>query len=746
MKKLFIILIYFMITLSVNSYAEVITKIEAKGNQRITVESIAVFGDIQLGKDYNSSDINLLIKKLYETNFFSNISIKLESGILLLTVEENPIINTIVWEGEPADKYIEALTPNLSLREKSSFLSNFVKSDLNIIKDFYSSLGFYFIEIDASIEKLDKNRVNLIYTLNKGKKAKISKIYFLGDKKIREKRLRDVITSQEAKFWKVLSRNVYLNKGRVELDKRLLKNYYKNKGYYEVDISASNVDYSEGEGFVLTYTINAGQRYKFKKIFAEVSQSLDQSAFVSLENEFNKVIGEYYSRTKLTNILKKIDELSESKELQFVNHKLVETLEGDGVEVKIEIFEGKKFSIERINIVGNNVTNDSVIRGEMVVDEGDPFSELLVSKSINNIKARGIFGEVDYKITEGSSPDLKVLEVSIQERATGEISAGAGVGTDGSSILFGISENNWLGKGIRLNTALNISDSSISGNFSLNNPNYNYTGNSVFTAIDISSADNSDTSGFESTKTGLSLGTAFEQYEDVYISTQLVGSIEDIEITSNTATASIKKMAGQFENIDLNYSLTKDKRDQRFQPTSGYWAKFSQTLPILVDSSAIINGVDVSTYHAFSEDVLGSIKLWGRSIHGFNSEDVRLTKRLYLPPDRLRGFQNKRTGPKDGKDYIGGNYATALSFETQLPNLLPEYTKTDISVFIDTANLWGVDYSSSLEDSNKIRSSIGMAANVYTIIGPLSFTLAQNLTKASQDETEKFNFRIGTSF
>jgi len=128
-------------------------------------------------------------------------------------------------------------------------------------------------------------------------------------------------------------------------------------------------------------------------------------------------------------------------------------------------------------------------------------------------------------------------------------------------------------------------------------------------------------------------------------------------------------------------------------------------------------------------------------------DDVRVTSRLYLPSKRLRGFRAGRVGPKDGEDWVGGNYTTALGFEAQLPNFLPEETRTDISAFLDTGNVWAVDYSDTLDDTNKIRSSIGVvAANVFTVIGPLSFVLAQDITKSNTDETESFNFRIGTSF
>ena len=175
--------------------------------------------------------------------------------------------------------------------------------------------------------------------------------------------------------------------------------------------------------------------------------------------------------------IESIDELSQLKELQFINHKVSETLVGEGVEVKIEIYEGQKFTIERINISGNSVTNDSVIRGELIVDEGDPYSALLVTKSMNRLKARAIFGSVEKNIKEGSSEDLKILEIKVTEKATGEISAGAGVGTDGTSFMFGVSENNWLGRGINLKSTLNVSADTLRGGIAVINPNFNYSGN-----------------------------------------------------------------------------------------------------------------------------------------------------------------------------------------------------------------------------------------------------------------------------
>ena len=743
-RKIYPLVFLLYILFSVNSFSEVVNKVEVKGNERIASETILVFGDIAIGKDYGSDDVSTLIKKLYDTNFFSNISVELINNKLSITVKENPIINSIIFKGEKADKYKEQITELLTLREKSSFVTNNVKSDVNQIKSFYRMLGFYFVKIDAEIEKLIKNRVNIVYTIDKGEKAKIAKIFFLGDKKIRDKKLRDIIISEEAKFWKFISRNVYLNQERIELDKRLLKNYYRNKGYYEVDLASSNVEYSEGEGFVLTYSINAGTRYKFKKIFAEVSEALNKSAFHSLEPEFNKLVGKYYSQQKLNKVLEKIDKLSEQKELQFINHNVLETLDDNGVEVKINIFEGKKFIIEKINITGNNVTNDGVIRGELVVDEGDPYSELLVNKSINEIKGRNIFGKVTHKTSPGSSDGLKVLEINVEEKATGEIMAGAGIGTEGTSFQFAVSENNWLGRGINLNSVINLSEERVSGNIAVTNPNYNFSGNAVSAALDVSSTDTAGTTGYKSSKTGFNFGTSFEQYEDLYFSPNISFAFEDIEAEAS-ASSNIKKMEGNYFNSDFQYGITLDKRNQSFQPTEGYRTTFTQSLPIIQDSSSIMNGLNISAYQDFSENVIGSVKFYAKSIHGID-DDVRLTNRLFLPSKRLRGFVRGRVGPKDGDDWIGGNYTTAINTEAQLPNILPESYRTDFIVFMDAGNVWHVDYSDSVDDANKIRSSVGISANVWTPVGPLSWTFAQDISKASTDSTETINFRLGTSF
>jgi outer membrane protein insertion porin family len=459
-----------LVFISSRASAEILKKIEIIGNSRISNETIKVYGEIEMNKNYSDEDINSVIKRLYGTNFFSNVSTNFSNGVLRINVKENPIIDSIIIEGEQTTKYKKAILKMLALKEKGSYIESDINQDVQIIKNFYKSLGYYTAEVVANIQELgdDKNIINLIYSIEKGMRNKISKVYFIGDKgKVRDKRLRDIITSEESKFWKVLSRNIYLNPDIIELDKRLLKNYFLGLGYYNVEVLSSSVELKKESNVVLTFSVNAGKRFRIKKLSTDITPVFDKTIFKNLSFEFNKFAGEYYSPFKVKKILKKIDQIIDNNKLQFVQHSVSETLDKDGIDIVFKIFEGRKIQIERINIAGNTVTNDSVIRSELLVDEGDPYSDVKIEQSMSRLRARNIFKRVGYKLSDGSSRDLKVMEIKIEEKPTGEIAAGAGVGTEGTSFSFSVKENNYLGRGLNVDASLNLTESSVRGGLSI---------------------------------------------------------------------------------------------------------------------------------------------------------------------------------------------------------------------------------------------------------------------------------------
>jgi len=736
----------FLAFVSSGANAEMLKKLEIIGNSRISNETIKVYGEIEINKDYSHDDLNTVIKRLYDTKFFSDISTSFSNGVLRINVKENPIIDSIIIEGEEAEKYKKAILKMLALKEKGSYIESDIKQDVQTIKNFYKSLGYYTAEVVAHIQELgdDQNIINLIYSIEKRERNKISKIYFIGDKgKARIKRLRDVITSEESRFWKVLSRNIYLNPDIIELDKRLLKNYFLGLGYYNVEVLSSSVELKDESNIELTFSINAGQRFRIKKLSTDISPVFDKTIFKNLSFEFNKLAGEYYSPFKIQKILKKIDQIIDNKKLQFVQHSVSETLDKDGIDIVFKIFEGRKIQIERVNIIGNTVTNDTVIRSELLVDEGDPYSDVKIEQSISRLKARNIFKTVEYKLNDGSSKDLKVMEIKVEEKPTGEIAAGAGVGTEGTSFSFSVKENNYLGKGLSMDASLNVNEHAIRGGLSMQEPNFRNSGNLVWGGLTNVRTDRPD-SGYENTLTEFNLGTKFEHLTNLYVSPNISLTFDDLTVTDN-ASSSMKKQAGNFTELTFGYGIEKDNRDRSFMPTSGSIASFHQRLPLYADQASIYNSIYYTKYHLFTENVIGALKFYGANVIAVE-DDVRLSKRLHIPSRRLRGFASHKVGPKDGADHVGGNYATVLNFEAALPNLLPEATQTDIAIFMDMGNLWGADYDSSVNDSNGIRSSVGVSSNVYTPIGPLNFVFALPMTKESTDTTQTFKFNLGTSF
>ena len=736
-----IILIFF--TIPVNS--EIIKKIQVDGNQRVSSETIKIFTKIELNEDLNVNQLNEILKNLYSTNFFSNVEINIDKNILYISVKENPVIQTLKFEGVKNKRLIKLLSEQVEMREKNSFIENKVKNDEEKIINILRTNGYYFSKVTPKLKTNPNNTVDLIFEVELGDKAYIKKIRFIGDKKIKENKLKKVIVSEEAKFWKFVSSRKFLDLNRIKLDENLLYNFYKNKGFYNVSIESSSAKVIDESNFELIFNINAGKKYYFGKIDLVVPDEYSPESFKRITDVQNDLEGKIYSLDKIKQILNKIDEIALTKEFEFINAKYQENIVDNNINLLIKLEESKKFYVERINIFGNYITEESVIRNAMLVDEGDAYNEILINKSVNEIKSKRLFKNVQKSVDSGSSNDLKVININVEEQPTGEIFAGAGTGTSGSSLSFGIKENNYLGKGIKVDTNATISDTSILGRLTINNPNYNNSDKSLITSLEATQIDNMSKFGYKSSKTGFSIGTFFEQYENIYFSPSISNYLETLK-TSSTASAAKKKQKGDYFDSSFKYGLTLNKLNQNFQPSSGFKSSFHQTLPIYSDDLSIINKYDFAKYYSPNENAILSFRFLVQSVNSISGEDVRISKRLYLPSKRLKGFENGKVGPKDGQDYIGGNFATAFNFATTLPGLFKDLESIDFSFFVDAGNVWGVDYSDTIDDSSKIRSSTGLAVDWLTPIGPLSFSFAKPITKSDSDTTETFRFDIGTTF
>ena len=737
---------FILLFISSLSFAQIINDIKVDGNKRISKESIIVFGGIDFNKNYNDDDLNVILKNIYETNFFKEINLKINNSILEVLVIENPIIENLQINGIKSKNLTELLFDKIKLKNRSSYIESSFLSDLNLIKNIIKNSGYYFAEIKtSSILNEEQNSIRLSYDIDLGKRAKIQEVQFIGDKKIKDRKLKNIITTEESKFWKFISQSIYLNYERIELDKRLLTNFYKNSGYYNVKITNSFVEFNNNNSFKLIFNIDSGKKFKFNDLTLVLSDDYDSKYFSKINETLIKLKNQDYSLNKVEKILREVDKIALTRQYQFIDASLEETIiNSDKLDISISLKDNAKYYVEKINIFGNSYTIEEVIRNSLIVDEGDPYNEILFNKSVNNIKAKNIFSKVETDISPGSSEGLKVVTLTVEEKPTGEISLGAGVGTSGGTIGGGIKENNFLGKGIKLNSNLQISENTIKGQFIYEKPNFNYSDNSLFTSIRSTSTDNITDFGYKTSDVGLSLGTSYEQFENLYFRPELDVSYEKLETTSNAST-SLKKQEGNYFDTYFNYNLDYDLRNNKFRADEGYRNTFYQELPLASDNYEIINSFESTRYQKIL-DTVTKVSFYGKAVNTLNNEDVRISKRLYMPSSKLRGFESGKIGPVENNDYIGGNYISALNFSATLPQLLPSFQNLDFSLFVDAGNVWGVDYNSSIDDNNKIRSSAGMAMDLLTPIGPLNFSLSQPITKSSTDKTESFRFNLGTTF
>ena len=740
-KTLFLL----MVILQVPTFSEIIKKIDIIGNERIPDETILMFSNIGNGALYNEDISNSILKNLYESNFFEDISIIYNENLLTIKVKELPIIQTINIEGIKASKFEEAIRNEFSLKSRSSYNEFLLSKDKTSIKNTLKRFGYYFADVESYVESIDNNMVNINYKINLGNKAKIKKISFVGKKIFKNKILLDVIVSEEFKFWKFLSEKKYLNEDLIKLDTRLLRNFYLNKGYYNVKINSSFAKLISDDEFELIYNINSGKKLFFGELNINFPSDYDLTYYDEVIKFLDEVKDKPYSILTVEKILEKIEKITLNDQFKSIKASLNENFYDNKINITFNISETEKFTVERINIFGNTITRENVIRNQFEIDEGDIYNEILAKKSENNLKSLNFFKEVKTDVIDGNFDKSKIINITVEEKPTGELSAGAGLGSSGGTVMFGVKENNYLGKGLEVDVNSTISSESFKGVFKVNNPNYKNTDKSISAALLAQEIDRLKSGGYKTNKTGFEVGTKFEYLEDFYLGLSTSSFYEDIEAGSKASSLQ-KKQAGGYWDTFINLDLNQDKRNQKFKTSDGYISNYNVSVPIISDTNTMTNTYVYKLFGEIYENNISSITLFIQSANSITNDNIKLSERLTIPAKRLRGFERGKVGPKDGTDFIGGNYVTSLNINSSLPYFFPNVQTIDVSMFFDAANIWGVDYDDNLSDGSKIRSSIGIGVDWFTPVGPLNFSLTEALSKTDTDIEESFRFNIGTTF
>jgi outer membrane protein insertion porin family len=738
------IIIFFIILTNV-TFAE-IKKINIVGNARVSTATIESLVD----KKINNIDtiyINNLTKKIYDTDFFSDVKISFNQDVLTINVAENPIVNFFYINGVK-DSDLDQVNKIITLKENSIFSSSKLKKDIEATREFLNASGYYQASITPEVIKIDNNQINLIINIDKKEISKIKNIYFIGNKYFSDSQLLDVITSTEDGWWKIFSSSA-LSEQRIEYDKQLLKDFYKSKSFYDAQIESAFASIDKNNKFTLTYSINSGKKYKFGDYDIKVSGlALKEVDINEIKNISNKLLkNEFYSPLTINKINKQITDFLETKkygnfEINIQDLKVAD----DKINIIVQLNEGQKSLVNKINIKGNTITEEKVIRDNLVISEGDQLNSSKVKKSIDNVKSKQLFSKVDYKIEDSEKKNFKDLNLFVKEQPTGNISAGVGYGTNGGLFEASVNERNFLGQGINLNFTGRLSSDVIRGELSFVDPNYKNSNKELAASL-FSEVDDYSNSGYQNKRAGTRFATKYEIYEDIFFRPNLGAQFDKLEVTG-TASSLLRSRQGDFITTSLGYNFLYDQRDSKFSPTSGSIIYFDQNIAtFLSDIPTVQTGVGATFYkELFSEKFIGSAKARLANVVAFNDKDVKLSDRIFSSTSDLRGFEQRGVGPVDSGDHIGGNNLATLSLKSTFPNLIPENLRATTFLFLDMGNVWGADYSSSISDSSKLRTSTGIALDLMSPIGPLSFTYSIPLSKASTDKEQNFLFNIGSSF
>jgi len=740
MKKFFFFLILFFPSISFSK----IDQIKVLGNTRVSEILITSF--VEKKDLIDAKYLDDLTKRLYATELFSDVKISYLNNVLTIIVSENAVINFLFIKGiEGSD--LDEINKQIIIKEGSIFTPLKLKQDIEKIRQYLKQTGHYFAVIEPEVIKIQNNQINLILNIDKKYKSKVKNIYFIGNKYFKNSDLIDVVSTPEYGWWKLFSSN-FFSEERLEYDLQLLKNFYRSKGFYDITIESSFA-IQENNDFNIVFSINSGKKYVFGTLnLTDESKELTSKDLAHLKNIVTKeILKKDYSNLKVLLIEKKIKDFFDSKKIPNLNTTTSEKkVDNEKIDLVININKLDNFFINKIIISGNNITKEATIRDKLKFSEGDLYNSNEVNKSSDNLKAARFFSKVDIETKEDKLNKLKNIDIIVKEQPTGNISAGAGYGTQGGIIESSINEANFLGEGINLNFTGRLSTQQISGVVGYSTPNFLNTNRNVIISL-FSEKDEFKNTAFENKKIGTVNSTNYEIYEDVFIRPNFAIQHDSI-IANKSASALFRSRAGDYLTTSLGYGLTLDKRNSKFKTTEGFITHFDQNLATLLsDVPTLQTGAGITFFsELFNPEFIGSAKLRLDSGLGIAEKNIKLSDRIFATSKDLRGFQSKGVGPVDSGDHVGGNYLATLSLKSTFPNPLPEIVRPTTFLFLDSGNVWGVDYSDRVNDSNKIRSSLGVGLDVVSPLGPLSFSFSNAITKASTDKVQNFTFNIGSTF
>ncbi|MBZ0149399.1 MAG: outer membrane protein assembly factor BamA [Pseudorhodoplanes sp.] len=764
------------------------SNVVVEGNRRVEAETIRSYFQPGPGGRLDAVQIDQGLKGLYATGLFQDVRIRQAGGKIIVTVVENAVINRIAFEGNKRVKD-EQLMAEVQSQPRGTFSRPLVQADTARLVEIYRRTGRFDVTVTPKIIELPNNRVDLVFEINEGVKTGVKTIRFVGNRTYGDQRLKDVIKTSESNFLSFLKNTDIYDADRVEADRDLLRRFYLKNGFADVRIVSASAEFEPGaKGFVVTFTIEEGDRYRFGAV--EVQSNVQLVDPESLRRSLRVKSGDYYNAEAVEKSVEEasIEIAKRGYPFASVRPRGDRNFETRTINIVFAVEEGARAYIERINITGNTRTRDYVIRREFDIGEGDAYNRALVDRAERRLKNLNYFKSVKITNEPGSAPDRIVLNVNVVEQPTGDFSIAGGYSTaDGWLGEVSIGERNLLGRGQLARASVTYGQ--YAKGFELSFVEPYLMGQRIALGLDLFGKERTANSyqSYDQRTLGGAVRLGFSLREDLNLQLRYSIYEQKIElpailndciggpfpitagstcVTNGEASIPVRVELAQGSTLTslVGYSIQYNTLDNNKAPTRGMIADFKQDFAgVGGDTNFIRSTVDTRFYSEWIPDIVNLIRLQAGHIDGWGDQSgqVRMLDSFKMGPNLVRGFASSGIGPRDTTpgytgDALGGTMYWGASLEFQVPlYFIPKEIGLKGAVFADAGSVW--DYKGptfypatgetmTFADTNSVRSSVGVGLVWDSPFGPMRFDYSFPITKESYDRVQQFRFGGGTKF
>ena len=733
--------------------AAVISSIVVSGNTRIDAETVRTYVLIEPGRSFGSAEIDESVKALYGTGLFADVSISVSGSRLVVSVVENPIVNTVVIRGNKKIKN-DVLLQLLQTEPRGVLTDAKLQGDVQRITEYYASQGRSEATVESIVTPLGDNRADVVFQINEGGRTAISRVSFVGNNAFSDSRLASVVESKRRSILTLLSRKDIFNEAQLAQDQEELRRFYMSNGYADFRVISVDWEFNEAnDRYTVVFTVEEGPRYRFGAV--DMDSTLPGLDPNSLRRFISTRPGRVFDSNEIERTIEAMSlELSRSGySFAQVRPRGDRDYTNNTISVTYLIDEGPRVYVERIDIVGNTKTRDYVIRREFDFVEGDPYNRVLVDRAERKLRDLQFFKTVSITTEPGSAPDRVIVVVQVEEDSTGEFSVGAGISTEGIVAELSLDERNFLGRGQQLRISVGFGQNEQTYNISFTDPYF--LGQNISAGVDAFKIVQTTTSyrpyDFDAIGGGVRLGLPLTDRLTLNTSYRY----KNQEISNSKKATRMYFPEGTTIVSSAGYGFVYNSLDSRIDPRKGIWANVKQEFAGLGGDVAYMktDGEGRIYKDLFPQaDIVGFLKVAGGNITGLNGQQVATIDNFFKGGETIRGFANYGYGVVDKATDtpLGGTTYWAASAEVDfpMPGISPDFGLKG-AVFADAGNLWGVDIPAGggpVIDPNVIRSSVGGSVLWDSPIGILRADMAYALTKAKTDTTQWFRFSAGRTF